>query len=91
MANEALRRDWLYRPRSDRIDPADPAYPAAMAAHRHAIGRGSLGYTDPETGLLVMTAVYLRDRGWCCDRGCRHCPYVPIPDIPGSESERTDE
>ncbi len=26
-------------------------------------------------GLLVMTAEYLRKRGYCCGNGCRNCPY----------------
>jgi Family of unknown function (DUF5522) len=28
-----------------------------------------------EHGLMVFTAQYLRDRGYCCTSGCRHCPY----------------
>jgi Family of unknown function (DUF5522) len=28
-----------------------------------------------EDGLWVFTADYLRRRGFCCDGGCRHCPY----------------
>ena len=28
-----------------------------------------------EHGLMVFTAGYLLRRGYCCDRGCRHCPY----------------
>ena len=28
-----------------------------------------------ENGLLVFTAAYLRRRGYCCESGCRHCPY----------------
>jgi Family of unknown function (DUF5522) len=28
-----------------------------------------------EGGLLVMTADYLRRRGYCCGNGCRNCPY----------------
>ncbi|QHS53368.1 DUF5522 domain-containing protein [Edaphobacter sp. 12200R-103] len=24
---------------------------------------------------LVFTAQYLRKRGYCCNSGCRHCPY----------------
>ncbi len=32
-----------------------------------------------ENGLLVMTAKYLRERGYCCGNGCRHCPY-PVAD-----------
>lgn len=32
-------------------------------------------YMDPETGFMVFTAHYLAARGFCCDSGCRHCPY----------------
>ena len=28
-----------------------------------------------ENGLMVFTARYLLERGYCCERGCRHCPY----------------
>jgi hypothetical protein len=28
-----------------------------------------------ENGLLVFTAVFLLRRGYCCESGCRHCPY----------------
>ena len=28
-----------------------------------------------EHGLLVFTAAFLRKRGYCCESGCRHCPY----------------
>jgi hypothetical protein len=28
-----------------------------------------------EGGLLVFTAAYHLKRGYCCDSGCRHCPY----------------
>ena len=28
-----------------------------------------------ENGFMVFTAVYLRQRGYCCESGCRHCPY----------------
>ena len=28
-----------------------------------------------EDGLMVFTAHYLRNRGYCCESGCRHCPY----------------
>ena len=36
-----------------------------------------------EEGLLTFTSKYLLDRGYCCGKGCRHCPYdfeaVPEP------------
>ena len=28
-----------------------------------------------ENGLYVFTEEYLRKRGYCCESGCRHCPY----------------
>ena len=28
-----------------------------------------------ENGLFVFTAAFLRRRGYCCESGCRHCPY----------------
>jgi Family of unknown function (DUF5522) len=28
-----------------------------------------------EKGFVVFTAHYLRNRGYCCESGCRHCPY----------------
>ena len=28
-----------------------------------------------EDGLMVLTAHYLLRRGYCCEQGCRHCPY----------------
>ncbi|HEY3042012.1 MAG TPA: DUF5522 domain-containing protein [Pyrinomonadaceae bacterium] len=31
-----------------------------------------------ENGLLVFTSAFLRKRGYCCESGCRHCPYVEI-------------
>lgn len=26
-------------------------------------------------GFIVFTAKYLIKRGYCCQNGCRHCPY----------------
>ena len=28
-----------------------------------------------EDSFMVFTAHYLRNRGYCCQSGCRHCPY----------------
>jgi|LauGreDrversion4_2_1035121.scaffolds.fasta_scaffold2554761_1 hypothetical protein len=30
-----------------------------------------------ENGFLVFTSAFLKQRGWCCGNGCRHCPYSP--------------
>jgi hypothetical protein len=28
-----------------------------------------------EGAYFVFTEKYLRERGYCCESGCRHCPY----------------
>ena len=28
-----------------------------------------------ENGLMVLTAHFLKKRGYCCANNCRHCPY----------------
>ena len=28
-----------------------------------------------ENGLYVFTEHFLKNRGYCCSSGCRHCPY----------------
>ena len=28
-----------------------------------------------EGNCMVLTAKYLLKRGYCCESGCRHCPY----------------
>lgn len=28
-----------------------------------------------EKGLFVFTSAYHLKRGYCCESGCRHCPY----------------
>jgi len=40
-----------------------------------ASARGEENYTDPETGRIVLTEYAHRKRGYCCQSGCRHCPY----------------
>ena len=70
----ALRDDWL-EPRPDRLDDRAPDRDEILAAHRSAIEAGEEGCIDPRTGLFVLTAGYLAERGYCCDQGCRHCPY----------------
>lgn len=43
----------------------------------------NIDYYFNADGLMVLTAKYLLDRGYCCGNGCRHCPYeyeaVPEP------------
>ena len=68
-------RGWD-EPHPSRLPPDHPNRAAILAAHRAAIDAGEPGYLDPVTGLFVLTAAELAARGTCCERGCRHCPYV---------------
>ena len=65
----------LGEPDPGRLPMAHPRRTEILAAHGAAMARGDAGYRDPSTGLFVMTARYLADRGYCCGNGCRHCPY----------------
>jgi hypothetical protein len=31
-----------------------------------------------EGGYVVFTAAYHLKRGYCCESGCRHCPYGEV-------------
>jgi len=51
-----------------------------------------------EKGYYVFTEYYLAQRGYCCNSGCRHCPYRKKQIKPsgeeasdGSQSEVLDE
>jgi hypothetical protein len=28
-----------------------------------------------EKGFMILTELFLKKRGYCCENGCRHCPY----------------
>ena len=44
-----------------------------------------------ETGLVVLTAQYHLEKGFCCSNGCLHCPYdyKNVPEPERSELLRT--
>lgn len=71
-----MREEWRSRPHPARLSSQDPHYAAILAAHERALAAGDAFYRDPATGLFVLTAGYLADRGTCCGKGCRHCPYT---------------
>jgi hypothetical protein len=73
---EPLADRPLSQPHPDRLAPSDPAYEQAIRAHDEALSSGEDSYADPATGFVVLTAAYLVRRGYCCESGCRHCPYV---------------
>jgi hypothetical protein len=39
-----------------------------------------------DDGLMVLTAHFLKNRGYCCGNGCRHCPYGEEPQSKNSSS-----
>ncbi|GAC1442176.1 MAG: hypothetical protein NVS3B26_08250 [Mycobacteriales bacterium] len=70
----------LSQPARSRLPLGHVRRAEILTAHGAAMTAGRAGYSDPATGLFVLTAAWLAARGTCCDNGCRHCPY--IPDIP---------
>ena len=42
-----------------------------------------------EGRFLVFTEKFLRDRGYCCESGCRHCPWGYRRDARGDLPEET--
>lgn len=76
MPLEQLADRPLTEPHPSRLPAGLPGRELVLDLHARALEAGEAGYTDPTSGLFVLTAGYLRDRGYCCDRGCRHCPYV---------------
>ncbi|NCS88895.1 MAG: hypothetical protein AUK34_06115 [Ignavibacteria bacterium CG2_30_36_16] len=53
----------------------NPFYDEVILRHKNALLKGEFFYIDPKTGYRVFTSAYLKDRGYCCGNGCRHCPY----------------
>ena len=76
MVNPAPLPDELMVPHPRRLSPEHPLYAEILAAHADAVGRGKSLYRDPDSGLYVMTAPHLWGRGYCCNSGCRHCPWI---------------
>ena len=66
----------LTEPHPDRLSPDNPAYAQIVRVHAEALRSGEDTYVDPPSGFTVLTAGYLARRGYCCENGCRHCPYV---------------
>ena len=73
---EPLADRPLSEPHPSRLPLDHPARAEVLAHHAAALAANEPGYLDPDSGLFVLSARYLADRGWCCGRGCRHCPYV---------------
>ena len=61
----------LTEPHPSRLPVDTPRRAELLAAHTAALAAGDAGYLDPVSGLFVLTAGFLADRGTCCGRGCR--------------------
>jgi hypothetical protein len=75
---DVLREDYLVAPLVARYAPRHRNYSIGMALHATSVAIGLPTYRDPSTGNAVFTAAFLADRGYCCNSGCRHCPYAPV-------------
>lgn len=42
-------------------------------------------------GLMVLTARYHLRRGYCCEQGCRHCPYAEVKTRNGQRNAESNE
>jgi len=73
---EPLADRPLSQPHADRLPADHPDYAQILRAHDEALSEGADTYVDPVSGLFVLTAGYLARRGYCCEAGCRHCPYL---------------
>jgi len=62
MNHFALGRAWFQNPFMFSTTPSPPK-----------LIEGIVYYW--ENGLMVFTSLYHLKRGYCCDSGCRHCPY----------------
>jgi len=71
-----FRIHHLSRPATQRLSPEHPRYAEILELHSRAVAAGEPCYRDPATGLSVFTAAFHAERGYCCDSGCRHCPFV---------------
>jgi Family of unknown function (DUF5522) len=71
-----LRDQYLVQPHPSRLTPQHSRFDEIMRRHAEAVEAGVPCYDDPATHLSVFTAAFLAERAYCCDSGCRHCPYV---------------
>jgi hypothetical protein len=71
-----MTRRPLTEPHPSRLSLDNPRRREILDAHAAALAAGEPGYLDPESGLFVLTAATLAERGSCCEQGCRHCPYL---------------
>jgi hypothetical protein len=72
----ALRDGWRELPHPRRLSEQHPRRAEILGRHAEALAANLPVYPDPVSGFSVFTAEFLASRGYCCDSGCRHCPYL---------------
>lgn len=60
-------------PAESPAEPTGPPRPTLAEFAARPLRPGDVYYT-PE-GYVVFTAQYHQRRGYCCQSGCRHCPW----------------
>jgi len=63
-------------PHPSRLSPERANFQAIIEAHEQAVKAGAEGYIDPTNGTFVFTVTKLQERTFCCETGCRHCPFI---------------
>ncbi len=71
-----LRDEWRDIPHRRRLPENHSHRAEILRRHRAALDDGLPVYADPHSGLSVFTSEFLARRGFCCESGCRHCPFV---------------
>lgn len=71
-----MKENEIPIPNPERLTSGSIFYEEIIKRHTDACIKGEDFYEDPATGYLVMTAFFLKERGSCCNTGCRHCPYL---------------
>lgn len=71
-----MKNEIVPLPHPSRLSKEDKNYLEIIKLHETAFINGEDYYSDPNTGNIVFTALYHLKRGYCCESGCRHCPYV---------------
>ncbi len=76
MGEPTTRENWRHVPHPSRLARTHARYDEVIERHEASLAARLPTYADPVSGFSVFTAEFLARRGYCCDSGCRHCPYV---------------
>ena len=74
--NQELRPGWRHDPVPTRLTGDSQTRAEVLSRHDAAMERSMPTYIDPTSGFSVFSAGFLAARGYCCESGCRHCPYI---------------